>query len=106
MKFFIPSAKTEKEAQEVLQAIAKNATGKSNFKPIYQLHFKHDGNESIATVGEKLDSGDYKNHEKVIAILKSDDMCFICTPNRGVVRDIPILVGKHDILGIICFENQ
>ena len=39
---------------------------------------------------------DPRNNELVIAILKSNTY-LVCTPNRGVVRGIPILVGQDKV---------
>lgn len=42
--------------------------------------------------------------EPVIAILDSDPY-FICTPNRGVLDGVPIVIDRHDVLEVVDFES-
>ena len=108
MKFFIPHAKDKKQAEKVLQGIIKFA--KENFKGsawrditnrrIFSLSYTHEGKKYHSEVG-KLDD---RVNEEVIAILESYTY-FVCTPNRGVIRGTPVLVGKEEAKEIIDFEK-
>ena len=46
---------------------------------------------------------DPHNHELALVILESTTY-LVCTPNRGVVRGIPILVGKDKVEKTTDFE--
>jgi hypothetical protein len=62
---------------------------------IYSVHGKHDGKRFTATVGQPFE----RLGEVVIAILFDETRkCYlICTPNRGVLKDIPYLSGSNEI---------
>jgi hypothetical protein len=44
------------------------------------------------------------NGEIVVAILESNAY-LVCTPNRGVLRDVPMMVGKHEGTWVEDFEK-
>ena len=52
-----------------------------------------------ATVGEIEPLGG----ETVVAILDSNTY-LVCTPNRGVLRGMPIMVGKQEVFDVEDFE--
>jgi hypothetical protein len=99
MRFFIPEAKDAAEAERVYEGIRKFHTeemGASlNARRIYSVHGTHNGKRFTATVGQPFE----RLREMVIAILLDDTRkCYlICTPNRGVLRDIPYLSGSNEI---------
>ena len=66
---------------------------------IAKLQFIHDGKEYVAEVGNVTPF----NHEEVIAILASNAY-LVCTPNQGVIRNLPILVGRHAMRAIELFD--
>jgi len=104
VKFFIPHAKDKKQAEKVLQGIIKFAKQEIGWnitnRRIFSLSYTHEGKKYHSEVG-KLD--DLVN-EEVIAILESTTY-FVCTPNRGVIRGMPVLVGKEEAEEIIDFEK-
>ena len=104
MKFFIPHAKDKKQAEEVLQGIIKFAEKTIGWnvtnRRIFSLNYAHEGKKYYSEVG-KLDD---RVNEEVIAILESYTY-FVCTPNRGVLRGGPVLVGKEEVNRIIDFEE-
>lgn len=106
MKFFIPKAKDAADAESVYEGIRKfNAEqmGASlSARRIYSVHGKHDGKPFAATVGETFE----RLGEPVIAILLDEGRkCYlICTPNRGVLRDMPYLSGSNEITYAEDFE--
>ncbi|MEW6686790.1 MAG: hypothetical protein AB1393_11390 [Candidatus Edwardsbacteria bacterium] len=103
MKFFIPGAKDDREAQDILESIkkfAKKTTGWNvTDRKIFSIKFKHRRKEYVAEVGQQ----DWVTGETVIAILESDTF-LVCTPNQGVIRNMPILVGKREVDSIVDFE--
>lgn len=102
MKFFVPEAKTEKEAQEVIQGIrkfVKELGWATNEKKFYSISYTHDGKQYLAEVGKPHPL----TKELVVAILESNTF-LICTPNRSVIRGDPILVGKNDTFSVKEFE--
>ena len=104
MKFFIPLAKDDKEAQEIYGGIIKfakeTAWKEIKDRKIFSIAFNHDGKDYIARVGEKYSV----TGEMVMAILESETF-LVCTPNRGVLRGMPILVGKNEVYSIEDFED-
>ena len=103
MKLFIPFAEDEEQAARVYDAIRKFAEESTGWqitdRKILSLSYVHDGKEYHAEVGKP----EQVTGEVVIAILESNTY-LVCTPNRGVVRGIPILVGKHEVRSRVDFE--
>lgn len=106
MKFFIPHAQNEQKRDSIYRAIKEFAKQQLewdiNDRKIFSIQYRHDGKDHYAEVGKK------ENYlgapgEEVIAILESNTY-LICTPNRGVMRGMPILVGKNDAYSVINFE--
>ncbi|MBA7709687.1 hypothetical protein ES703_118609 [subsurface metagenome] len=106
MKFFIPDMQDKPDkAEELYKAIkdfAKTSVGWNiTNRRIFRISYQHDGRPHEAEVGKINDV----NNEPVIAILESNAY-LVCTPNRGVLRDMPILVGTHDAGLVEDFETQ
>jgi hypothetical protein len=99
MKFFLPAAKDEAEAETLYEGIRKfNAEQMgATLSPrrIYSVDGRHDGKDFTATVGRPFE----RLGEPVIAILldTTRNCYFICTPNRGVLRGMPYLSGHEEI---------
>ncbi len=95
MKFFIPHSNDESEAISVYQGIKSFAETQTSWtisgRRIYSISYRHEGKKYTATVGER----ENRVGEEVIAILDSVTY-LVCTPNRGVIRGEPILVGKAE----------
>lgn len=106
MKFFVPAARDDAQAEEVYESIRKfngeQMGAKLSHRRIYRLSGVHDGTPFTATVGEIFE----RLREVVVAILldTSRDVYFICTANRGVIRGEPYLSGAHEIRGAEDFE--
>ncbi len=53
-----------------------------------------------AAVGRRLDlTGD-----TVMAIFKTADRYLVCTPSRGFLRAVPLIIGKDDAIEVECFD--
>jgi len=106
MKFFIPYASDEAEGEGVYDAIRKFITEEmiADLSPrrIFSLKYRHDGKDYYAEVG----GHDSRVHEPIIAILYDAlrDLYYVCTPNRGVARGIPVLVGGNEVRHIVDFD--
>jgi hypothetical protein len=102
-KFFVPGAKTAKEAEEVRTGVVKFAESNGfsvTDRKVFCLTYTHNSREYRAEVGMP----DVPGSEIVIVILDAEGLYLICTPNRGVVRGLPILVGNHHVLAVEDFE--
>jgi hypothetical protein len=104
MRFFIPHAKDKEEEIEVYTAVKKFAKENLGWsisdRKIFSIDYVHDGKRYRAEVGkvENLIG------EEVIAILESNAY-LICTPNRGVIRGEPILVGTESAHSVVDFDK-
>lgn len=95
MEFFIPAASSAAVAEETWQSIRKFASESLGWpvsdRRIYEIHYEHNGDSLVATV----DQPEPLTKAPVIAILESNSY-LICTPERGVLRGMPILAGQPD----------
>lgn len=98
MRFFVPPKFTGQEAEEVYIAVLKHLSSFGiqaiNTEKIFSLSFKV-GNELYSErVGDKSNS----NNEPVCVILEAVEAYYICTPNFGIVRNLPIRLEKKSII--------
>ena len=104
-KFFVYLAKDDAQAEEAYEGI-KAFAADNGFNPtarrIYRIKYIHDGVRRSATVGEV----ETRINEPVIAILEGRNVFLVCTPTRGVVRGIPLLVGDNEVESIEDFDIQ
>lgn len=104
MKFFIPSAEDEVQAEEIYEAIKKFAKLTLGWdvtdRRIFSIRYRYHSSEFYDEVGKKSKI----NGEEVTAILESNAF-LICTPTRGELRDLPILVGKSSAISVVDFED-
>lgn len=111
VNFFVPRFEDPTEAKELYDAIVTFAKETSfsdiTDRKIYSLTHRDREGESIgpgepktvtATVGKPY----ALNGEVVYAILEATTF-LVCTPSRGVARDNPFMVGKHEVERIIDF---
>lgn len=106
MKFFIPGATDEQSAERVYGAtkefLSTELGASFSDDRIYRLNYVHDGTRYEAVVG----TPHALNGEPVIAILYEPGrrLYHVCTPNRGVLGGMSILVGGHTVRGSEHFE--
>ncbi|MTJ93888.1 MAG: hypothetical protein F8N36_13670 [Desulfovibrio sp.] len=106
--FFLPAASDPEQAENAYSAIrqfvASQISGPLEDRRIFRLDYVHSGKHRIAQVGER------ESHEgaPVIAIFKQQNypLYFVCTPDRGVVRGGPILVGENEVHSRIDFSEE
>ena len=102
VKFFLPTATNETEAEDIYEAAKQFATqncGPVADRRIQSIRFQNKGKSVVAEVG-KIEP---ITGETVIAILESSTY-LVCTLNRGVIKGLPILVGKHEVTSVTDFE--
>jgi len=96
MKFFVPEAENETEALSVWNATRKFAEETLGWevseRRIFRISYRHDGKDYSVEVGKP----DPRIGEVVLVILESNTY-LVCTPNRGVLRGMPILVGRNEV---------
>ncbi len=106
MKFFIPHAKDEAEAESVYDSIRKwaiDSTGQSvEDRRIYRITWRHEGHTYESTVGKP----DGRLGGEVIAILEGVAVYLVCTPSRGVARGHPMYVGKDEAILVEDFKGR
>jgi hypothetical protein len=108
MKFFIPAAKDKAQEKNVYEGTRKFLSQELGAaftdRKVFSLRYRHDGKDYYAEVG-KLHS---LNQEPVIAILYEDmrSLYHVCTPNRGVIRGMSILVGGHEVREATDFDRE
>lgn len=104
MKFFLPHATGDEQAESVYRLICEHAASTTGWKMsdrrVFRLRFVHDGKSYEAEVGKVTSF----NGEEVIAILDSVTY-LVCTPNRGVAHDGAILVGKNYARDVVFFDR-
>lgn len=102
MKFFIPAAKDDANAEVVYNSIIKFVAASENVSNdrIYSISYKHNGVCFSATTGEE----EPRTKEIVVAIIKTEQLYFVCTPNHDVLQGSPIFVGKNEIRKVIKFD--
>ncbi len=106
MKFFIPFAESEAEAQREYAALKHCAAGREveslSERKIHSLRYRHNGRKYYARVG-KVHAA---NQELVLAILYDPprDLYLICTPTRGGWSGSPLLVGGPSVTTVADFD--
>jgi|SRR5437879_1411829 len=105
MKFFVPHAKDEIQANQIYASSKKFCEDQTGWrvlpKKVRALRYRHDGSEYLAAVGAQ----DYSEGE-VLCIFESEVTFLICTANRGVFRGFPILVGRQEVSDIEHFDES
>jgi hypothetical protein len=67
---------------------------------IRSITFSDKGKVVEAIVGER----EPFEGEPVFAILESHQTYLVCTPNRGVLRGMPYMIGKHEVSHVEEFD--
>lgn len=97
-KFFIPYARDEAQAEEILTSIAKFIQRPVPLMEdrIRRVAYKHNGEYYVAEVGQPIDP--YYCEEGVVIAIFGGQPLAICTRNRGVERGEPIYVNAHAVV--------
>jgi hypothetical protein len=110
MKFFMPYAADDAQAEELYQALKKGAAKNTNFiigtRRIFGISYHYGGKDQYDEVG--------KEHERlgeiVFAIFEAAPVVgaviyLICLPNHGVARGVPMMVGRYAVKSITNFQG-
>jgi len=105
MKFFIPTITDPQTLNETYEGIKKFVSQEMGDvitkRRIFSIDCLHNMKEYHAEVGKK----DQDTGEIICAILESDRMYYVCTPDRGVLRGMPLLTGRNEIRLVTEFED-
>jgi len=107
MRFFVPPTTdpaVAEQAYDGIRSFARESMGWDVLdRRIYEIKFRDRSGVLTARVGEVLDLRGERG--LVVAILQSNTY-LICTPERGVMRGIPIMVGANEVEGVTDFEAE
>lgn len=104
VKFFVPAPEgREVETIRGFRRFMKDQSHPTDGRCFYRLHYRHDGKDWDV----KVDEYHGAINEPVIAILfdHTRDVYLILTPNRGVLRGNPIMVGADTVYTVEEFEG-
>lgn len=91
MKFFVPAAGTDEQAERVYSAITESVGAPAGARRIRKIEYTHNGIPMVAEVGQQPPAY-YRENGPVVAII-DDDPIKMCLPDRGVVRGDPVFIG-------------
>jgi hypothetical protein len=102
MKFFIPAAEDDAQAERVYSAIREfnGTTYPLTDRRIFSMVYVHEGKTFYAKVGEP----ETRTRALVVAILESERLYYVCTGNRGVIRGELIFVGVNEVQDLELFD--
>jgi len=107
MRFFLPPSNDPEQAERAYDGIRRFAQENMGWevldRRIYELTFRDRSGVLTARVGEVFDLRGERG--LVVAILESNTY-LICTPERGVIRGIPIMVGANEVESVTDFEAE
>lgn len=106
MEFFFPNANSERKMEKIYQTLRLNIErglrAELSTRRIHSLNYHHNGREEWAVVGEN----EKISGEMVLAIFYEPNrqVYHVCTPYRGLLEGMPILVGQDEIRGVVDFD--
>ena len=104
MRFFVPSAKDDRQADFLWNATrdaASRAIGREvGDARVFSLMYERSGKLYRAQVGER----EPRFFEPVVAILEANGY-LVCTSNHGVLRGQPIQVAVNEVREVEYFEE-
>ncbi len=111
MKWFVPHASSNEKALEIYESIKKHlarVVGVSSFsdRRIHRIAFSHNTKHVTAEVGKIMHLREIR--EEVFAILYEPgrNLYHVCTPSRGVLRDMSVLVGADEVTFVEDFDPE
>lgn len=102
MKFFIPTAVTPEQAEEVYAAVALRNGAPVGSRRIYAIEWIHQGEAYAARVGEAAPAR--YGTGAVIAILDCGGLYKVCTQNRGFAHGEGTYIGVNEICDVVYFD--
>jgi hypothetical protein len=103
MKFFIPAASSDENAEFILSITCQFINSPVPERRVHMLRYTHNGKEYVAEVGRPI--ADYYNEgNQLVAAIIPGTVYKICLPDRGVLRGEPIYVGEDSIISVWHFD--
>ncbi len=102
---FVPSpdgALAEKVYDAIKAFAIQTSSGNITNRRIFRLTFRDKDKERRAEVGKS----DPIEGNTVIAILESDNCYMVSTPNRGVHRGEPVMIGRDQVCAVEDFSSD
>lgn len=107
MKFFIPDAITDEQAESIYQTIATNIDAHYlDQKRIYQIRWEHEGEPQEAIIGQCLPECFGIKSETVLAIFDCGETFKICTPQRGAIQNEPVVTSRMFVDHLEYFDTE
>lgn len=106
MKFFVPYAADDGEAEQVWAAVRMALLGRglaTTRRRIHALQLAEDGDRHLLEVGMSTPDGD-----TVHIILEAGDLdvFYVCTPSHGVLEGVPYVLGLDADNSAIDFDEE
>lgn len=105
MKFFVPAAEDDAQAERVYEAFAKFVSAPVLKERVRTLCWEHNDINMECEVGKPLPTYYQTGTEPVLAIFDCGNLYKICTENRGGVRGVPVLAGKDHNTKVTYFDQ-
>ena len=107
MKFFVP-ALNPSLAEQLWAYTRQHLSGlglDTSRRRIWALAWRGEGEEHFLAIGDDLPNGE---DGPVMVILESRDLdlFYVCTPDRGLLDDIPYPITLDDEWRVIDFEGE
>jgi hypothetical protein len=100
-KFFVPHARDEAMAEDVWQKL-RDRHGSTDQR-IYSLMWRHKGVTYEGEVGKRIRAFG-ENAGDVVAIIRGHSCFMVFTVFRGILRDVPVMVGDNEYMGHMEFD--
>lgn len=105
MKFFVPFAKDDAEADRVYGAIAAFVSAPIDDQRVARLEWTHKGQRMSGEIGKPLPPYYGTGDEPVLALFDCGNVYKICTANRGGLRGDPVLASRESVSQVVYFET-
>ncbi|HUP81717.1 MAG TPA: hypothetical protein VM260_24405 [Pirellula sp.] len=103
MKFFVPDAEDDGQAERVFEATREFCGFENQNQKIDRIDYVHNGQQMAASIGGQPDAY-YRELGPVLVILYRPGLFAVCLQDRGVVRGEPILVGEASVQHVVHFD--
>ena len=103
MKFFVPAASTDEEAESVWQATREHLENVLKCKVSERRIFRIAHAPRVEDIEYEVGKPERGSRETVLVILESFDY-LVCTATQGVVRGRPIVIKRGTVQRIQDFE--
>jgi hypothetical protein len=107
MKFFVPFIEDQPAAERMYAAVKEFASKETGWMlapgRVFALRYRMNDREFLAQVGIPHPPG--PEAEVVVCIFRSAGFYLICTQNRGVMRNLPLVIPRGRVSDVEFFNN-